>query len=164
MRCGGSFGQILQVARKGLSGSIHDGFLFTLVALALLAALLMKNIRLEEQKPAVQTPERGAPDSPLAATLAGALEMDARSVEDRDLARFLRSADLSPSADPSSDKADALLGIAERIEGANGDYPALVSVAAGLADGRAGSERAVQASRTVIRPLADGRNDPAPRA
>ena len=159
-------GQILQVAREGLSNSIHDGFVFTLVAVAfaLVAALLMKNIRLEEQKPAVETPEEGAPDSPLAATLAGALETDARSDEDRNLARFLRSADLSSSADPNPEEATALRGIADRIEGGNGDYPALLSVAAGLANGHDGSERerAVHASKTVIRPLAGGnrRNDP----
>nr|MBA2712061.1 hypothetical protein [Rubrobacteraceae bacterium] len=43
--------QILQVARVGLSNSIHDGFVFTLVAVAfaIVAALLMKNIRLGDQ-------------------------------------------------------------------------------------------------------------------
>jgi hypothetical protein len=159
-------GQILQVAREGLSNSIHDGFVFTLVAVAfaLVAALMMKNIRLEEQKPAVETPGEGAPDSPLAATLAGALETDARSDEDRNLARFLRSTDLSSSADPNPEEATALRGIADRIEGGNGDYPALLSVAAGLANGHDGSERerAVHASKTVIRPLAgrNRRNDP----
>ena len=155
--------QILQIAREGLSNSIHDGFVFTLVAVAfaILAAVLMKNIRLEE--PAMKTPEEGAPDSALAATLAGALETDARSDEDRDLARFLRSTDLS--ADPNPEEATALRGIADRIEGGNGDYPALLSAAAGLSNGHEGSERerAVHASRTVIRPLAagNGRNEPA---
>lgn len=44
--------QILQVAREGLSSSIHDGFVFTLVAVigAFIAALLMKNIHLGEQR------------------------------------------------------------------------------------------------------------------
>jgi hypothetical protein len=160
-------GQILKVARQGLSNSIHDGFVFTLVAVAfvIVATILMKNIRLEEQKPAVETPEEGAPDSALAATLAGALESDARNDEDRDLARFLRSTDLSPSADPSPEEADTLLGIADRIEGGNGFYPALLSTAAEMANGHDGSERerVVHASKTVIRPLADGngRNDPA---
>ena len=44
-------GQILQVSREGLSESIHDGFVFTLaaVAFAIIAAILMKNIRLGEQ-------------------------------------------------------------------------------------------------------------------
>src|SRR5919107_1438951 len=155
--------QILQVAREGLSNSIHDGFVFTLVAIAfaIAAALLMKNIRLEG--PAVKTPEEGTSDSALAATLAGALEKDARSDEDRDLARFLRSADLS--ADRTPEEATALRGIADRIEGGNGDYPALLRAAAGLSNGLEGSERerAVHASKTAIRPLAarNGRNEPA---
>jgi len=43
--------QILQVAREGLSNSIHDGFVFTLVAVsfAIIAALLMRNIHLGEE-------------------------------------------------------------------------------------------------------------------
>jgi EmrB/QacA subfamily drug resistance transporter len=43
--------QILKVSREGLSDSLHDGFVFTLVAVsaAIVAALLMKNIRLGEQ-------------------------------------------------------------------------------------------------------------------
>jgi MFS family permease len=43
--------QILQVSREGLSHSLHDGFVFTLIAVsgAIVAALLMKNIRLGEQ-------------------------------------------------------------------------------------------------------------------
>ncbi|HZB07643.1 MAG TPA: MDR family MFS transporter [Rubrobacter sp.] len=44
--------QILQVSREGLSDSLHDGFVFTLVAgsAAIVAALLMKNIRLGEER------------------------------------------------------------------------------------------------------------------
>jgi len=43
--------QIVQVAREGLAHSIHDGFVFTLVAVsfAIVAALLMKNIHLGEE-------------------------------------------------------------------------------------------------------------------
>jgi MFS family permease len=43
--------QILQVSREGLSNSLHDGFVFTLIAVsaAIVAALLMKNIRLDEE-------------------------------------------------------------------------------------------------------------------
>jgi hypothetical protein len=43
--------QILQVARDGLSSSLHDGFVFTLIAVsgAIVAALFMKNIRLGDQ-------------------------------------------------------------------------------------------------------------------
>src|ERR687886_325407 len=42
--------EILQVSRDGLSNSIHDGFMFTLVsvAFAIVAALLMKNIHLSD--------------------------------------------------------------------------------------------------------------------
>jgi hypothetical protein len=41
---------VLQAAREALAGSIHEGFLFTFgaVALAIVAALLVKNIRLED--------------------------------------------------------------------------------------------------------------------
>src|ERR671913_41091 len=43
--------QIVHAARVGLSNSIHDGFMFTLVAVAfaIVAAILMKNIRLGDQ-------------------------------------------------------------------------------------------------------------------
>jgi len=43
--------QVIDTAREALSGSIHDGFVFTLVGMiaAIGAALLMKNIWLEEQ-------------------------------------------------------------------------------------------------------------------
>jgi EmrB/QacA subfamily drug resistance transporter len=42
--------EVVQVAREALAGSIHDGFVLTLfaVGLAILAALLMKNIRLDQ--------------------------------------------------------------------------------------------------------------------
>jgi EmrB/QacA subfamily drug resistance transporter len=42
-------GQVIQTARESLSTSIHDGFVFMLFAsgLAIIAALLMKNMRLE---------------------------------------------------------------------------------------------------------------------
>jgi EmrB/QacA subfamily drug resistance transporter len=42
--------EVVQVAREALSGSIHSGFVFTLfaVGLAILAALVMRNIHLEE--------------------------------------------------------------------------------------------------------------------
>ena len=48
------------------------------------------------------------------------------------------------------------VGVADRIESGNGDYPSLVRAAAGLSGGHDGDERgrAVQASKTVIRPLA----------
>ena len=53
-------------------------------------------------------------------------------------------------------RAEALLGIAERIESGGGGYPNLVSAVAALTNGRDGDERerAVHASKTVIRPPA----------
>jgi hypothetical protein len=45
------------------------------------------------------------------------------------------------------------LAVADRIESGNGNYPSLVRAAAGLSGGDEG-ERAAQASKTVIRPLA----------
>jgi len=43
--------QIIQVSRDGLSNFLHDGFVFTLVAVSvsIVAAILMKNIRLGDQ-------------------------------------------------------------------------------------------------------------------
>ena len=41
-----------ELVREGLSNSIHDGFVFSLVAIAFaIIAALLKNIRLEEQRP-----------------------------------------------------------------------------------------------------------------
>jgi hypothetical protein len=47
--------QILQVSREGLSDSLHDGFVFTLVAVAAAigASLFMKNIRLGDKEQGV---------------------------------------------------------------------------------------------------------------
>src|ERR687889_1366918 len=49
--------QILQISRDGLSNSLHDGFVFTLIAVsgAIVAALFMKNIRLGDQEQATAT-------------------------------------------------------------------------------------------------------------
>jgi len=53
---------VVRVAREALSGSIHDGFVFTLfaVGLAILAALLMKNIHLGERPGSVPAPAGAA--------------------------------------------------------------------------------------------------------
>jgi EmrB/QacA subfamily drug resistance transporter len=53
--------QILDAARTGLSNSIHDGFVFTLVAvsLAIVAAVLMKNVRLGDQDEDQPAPATG---------------------------------------------------------------------------------------------------------
>jgi EmrB/QacA subfamily drug resistance transporter len=149
---------VLSAARGALSGAIHAGFVLILctTATAVAAALLMKNLKLED--PAAAPPEDAEPagDPALATTLAVALEADASGDEDRTLARFLRSVETSPSARPNPEEAAALRGVADRIESGNGDYPALVRAAAGLSDGHGGDERerAAHASKTVIRPLA----------
>ncbi len=152
---------VIETARTALSDAIHSGFVVILVttALAIGAALLMKNIKLEENKP--ETPEEATPPEPaLAAMLATALESDARDDDDQRLAEFLRSVDLSPAEQRKPEESTALLGVADRIERGNGDYPALNHAAAGLANGHEGSERerAVHVSKTIIRPLA-GRDE-----
>ena len=149
---------VLSAARGALSGAIHAGFVLILftTAAAIVSALLMKNLKLED--PAAVAPEEAAPaaDPALTATLAAALEADATGDEDLTLARFLRSVETSPSVSPKPEEAAALRGVADRIESANGGYPALVRAAAELDDGHGGDERerATHASRTVIRPLA----------
>ena len=147
---------VLSAARGALSGAIHAGFVLILftTAAATVSALLMKNLRLEDPA-AVAAPEEATPadDPALTATLATALERDATGDEDRTLARFLRS--VETSSRPRPEEAAALRGVADRIESDNGDYPALVRAAAELSDGDGDErERAVAASRTVIRPLA----------
>ena len=150
--------QILGVARDALSSAIHEGFVFVLVSVigSIGGALLMKNIRLEEQ-PKVESPKRGYPadDAAITSALAGALQEGARNAEDdrRALQLMMNG---SAKGDDDLDEAAALLSIAERIEFGNGDYPALVRAAAKLANGHEGSERerAVYVSETVIRPLA----------
>jgi EmrB/QacA subfamily drug resistance transporter len=152
---------LVEAARAALAGSIQDGFVvmvFTTGA-AILAGFLMKNVRLDKaQEATVEPPEDGSPadGAALPAAVAAGTDGDATGDEDRDLARFLRSRELSPSASLKPGEADALLGIADRIEFGNGDYPALMRAAADLANGKSGNEheRAVHVSKTVIRPLA----------
>jgi EmrB/QacA subfamily drug resistance transporter len=147
---------VLSAARNALSEAIHAGFVLILftTAAAIAAALLMRNIRLVD--PAAATPEEAAhaADPALTATLASALETDASGDEDRTLARFLRSVEISTPPKPG--EAAALRAVADRIETGNGDYPALVRAAAELSGGHGGDERerAARASRNVIRPLA----------
>ncbi len=59
---------VVGVAREALAGSIHDGFVLTLFAVAasIAGALLMKNIRLEE--PTVEAAEQPAPADGVGAT------------------------------------------------------------------------------------------------
>jgi MFS family permease len=118
--------QIVHAARVGLSNSIHDGFMFTLVAVsfAIVAALLMKNIRLGDQ---------GAGQSAVpAAAPAPALKQD------------------------SVLTGITLEYLARRIEGANGDSPNLISAASSLVPEAEGSERARAgiAVDRILRPLA----------
>ena len=154
--------QILGVARDALSSAIHEGFTFVLVAVigSVGGALLMKNIRLEEV-PAIETPKRGYPSdgAAIASALAGALQEGAQTPEDDRLALRLMekgSANGNANAIDLEEEAAVLLGVAERIEHGNGDYPGLIRAAAKLANGQEGSERerAVYASQNVIRPLA----------
>src|SRR5215213_7136709 len=118
--------QILQVARVGLSNSIHDGFMFTLVAVAfaIVAAILTKNIHLGEQGAA-----QGAPQAPEAAP---------SLKQDRMVAGI------------------TLEYLARRIEGANGDSPNLISAASSLVPEAEGSEkeRANVAVDRILRPMA----------
>jgi EmrB/QacA subfamily drug resistance transporter len=144
--------EIVQTARVALSDSIHDGFVLTLVCTtaAIGVALVMKNVRLEA--PAGAAEGKAANASPIP-RLAEALQMDAAGdLEDERLAALLAPG----GSDGNGGRAEALLGVAERIESRDGYYPNLVSVAATLANGRDGDERerAVHASKTVIRPLA----------
>jgi len=66
--------QVIQAARESLSSSIHDGFVFVLFAsgFAIIAALLMKNIRLEARSTETAVPGDRAEreQEPLVAALA----------------------------------------------------------------------------------------------
>src|SRR5215208_543539 len=155
--------QVIQTAREALSSSIHDGFVFTLVAVgcAIAAALLMKNIRLEE--PSVETAEQGGQDAAVISNLADALRRDAAgNTADEAIATLLVSVNGTASLPRREGAAAALLSLAERIESGDESYPNLIRAAAGLANGRGGDERerAVHASRTIIRPLAEDRIRP----
>ena len=151
--------QILGVARDALSSAIHEGFTFVLVAVigSIGGALLMKNIRLEEQ-PDVEVPKRGYPADGAAITsaLASSLQDGARNTEDDRLALRLMMNSNANGDNELEEEAAALLSIADRIETGNGDYPALIRTAAKLANGHEGSERerAIHVSQTMIRPLA----------
>lgn len=152
---------VVQVARESLSGSIHDGFVFTFgaVCVAVVAAVLMRNVRLEKN-PAVAEETMADPNDGAAITarLAKALRKDPVHGSGDEafvaLVSNLNGADTPVERERAS---AALTGLAQRIESGNGDYPALVRAAAELANGQEGDERerAVHVSRTVIRPLAE---------
>jgi hypothetical protein len=119
--------QIVQVAKQGLSNSLHDGFVFTLVAVsfAIVAALLMKNIRLGGDQGATQ-------DAPQVPEAAPALKQD----------KMVTGITLEY--------------LARRIEGANGDSSNLISAASRLVPDAQGSERerAGIAVDRILRPMA----------
>ena len=76
--------QIVDVARQGLSDSVHNGFVFTLVAvsLAIVASLLMKNIRLVSPGATPAAPAPVAANGRQEALVGGvALEYLARRIE-----------------------------------------------------------------------------------
>ncbi|HYQ83140.1 MAG TPA: hypothetical protein VEP28_03870, partial [Rubrobacter sp.] len=120
--------QILHAARTGLSNSIHDGFMFTLVAVsfAIVAAILMKNIHLGDQAAG-----QGATPAAAPAAVPG-------FKQDR-MATGI-----------------TLEYLARRIEGANGDSPNLISAASRLVPDAGGSERerAGVAVDRILRPMA----------
>jgi hypothetical protein len=120
--------QIVHAARVGLSNSIHDGFMFTLVAVsfAIVAAILMKNIRLGDRGAGQDAPPAAAP-----AAVPG-LKQDRMAT------------------------GITLEYLARRIEGANGDSPNLISAASRLVPDAEGSERerADIAVDRILRPMA----------
>jgi EmrB/QacA subfamily drug resistance transporter len=153
--------EVIQTARQALSDSIHDGFVFILLAvgLSIAAALVMKNVRLEE-KPSTVPVEQGEPvyDAALIPTLADALRRDAtRGSGDEALAALLTSVQDATTPSERRGAAVALQGLADRIESGNGDYQQLIRAAADLANGRGDDERerALYVSRAIIRPLAE---------
>ena len=150
---------MIRTARESLSDSIHDGFVFVLFAVggAFAAALLMRNIRLEE-RPSVEAAERGDQDAAVVANLADALRRDAGGkTADEAIAALLVSTSGAASLPRREGAAAALSNLADRIESGDEDYPNLIRAAAGLANGRGGDEleRAAHASKTIIRPLAE---------
>ena len=162
---------VVNVAREALSGSIHDGFVFILVAVgaSILAALVMKNVRLEKapgvaspgpmSRPAAETavsPPVPATEPSVVSKLAEAFGRDrARGARDEALRGLLSS--VNGMQDPAERKraSAALLSLAQRIEHGNGDYPNLTRAASELANGHDGTERerAVHVSKTLVRPL-----------
>jgi EmrB/QacA subfamily drug resistance transporter len=152
--------QVIQAAREALANSIHDGFVFVLAAVgcSIGAALLMKNIRLEEVRR--REPEEGPTgDTALVANLAQALRRDApEGSGDEAFATLLDRVGDTPEPTERGGAAIALRGLAERIESGGDRYPNLIRAAADLANGSDGEDehdRAVHVSKNVIRPLAE---------
>ncbi len=153
--------QAILTAREALAASIHDGFVFILVAVlcSIGAALMMKNIVLEEAGSVEPEGQDDAlDDTALVSSLAKALRRDAAEGSgDEEFAALLDRVAGTPEPSERGGAAIALSGLADRIEEGNGRYPNLIRAAAQLANGADGDEheRAVRVSKNVIRPLAD---------
>ncbi|MBA3426776.1 MAG: MFS transporter, partial [Rubrobacter sp.] len=150
---------VIETARQSLSNSVHEGFVFTLVAIicAFGAALLMKEVRLEAPSTGDPKPEADAGDAAPVAGLTEALRKDAAgSSGDAALAESLASVKDADTPSQRRGAGIAIQSLADRIESGNGGYPNLMRAASELADGHEGDERerAVHASKTIIRPLA----------
>jgi EmrB/QacA subfamily drug resistance transporter len=154
------FAEVIKTARVALSDSIHDGFVFTFVAVvaAIGVSLAMKNVRLEAPSTESYEPDGATREATLVSSLTDALRRDAAGGSgDEELVAALASAEDATTPAGRRGKAIALLGLADRIEAGNGRYPNLIRAAAGLANGSGGDERerALYASRSIVRPLAE---------
>ena len=152
--------EVIKTARVALSDSIHDGFVFTFVAVvaAVGVSLAMKNVRLEAPATESYEPEGDTSTAALVSRLTDALRKDAAGGSgDEALVAALAAAEDATTPAGRRGAAIALSGLADRIESGNGRYPNLIRAAAGLANGNGGSERerALYASRNVVRPLAE---------
>lgn len=95
----------------------------------------------------------------IATRLADAVQKDGTGdFRDEALIELLNSVRVAGDSFDRLKLAAILIGLARRIESSSADYPNLIQTAAELAEGRSGSEheRALHASKTIIRPLADG--------
>ena len=127
----------------------------------------MRNGRLENGPGTSMPPTRAAADtavsSPVPAPdvavlpkVAEAFARDgARNGRDEALGGLLSSINGMSDAAERRRASAALLSLAERIEHGNGGYPNLIRAASEFANGHGGTERdrAVHASKTVVRPL-----------
>ena len=152
--------EVIKTARVALSDSIHDGFVFTLVAVvaAIGVSLAMKNVRLEAPSTESYDPDGASRDATLVSRLADALRKDAaRGSGDEDLAAALASAEDVSTPAGRRGMAIALSELADRIESGNGHYPNLIQAAAKLANGNGVDERerAIYASKSIVRPLVE---------
>jgi len=114
-------GQVIQTARQALSNSIHEGFVFVLFAsgCAIGAALLMKNVRLEERNAEASAPTSEAEPERELLVAGVALEYLSRRIESAngDAPNLIRAAStLVPHEAGSSEHALALRANEEVIE------------------------------------------------